>query len=135
MLLKRSPDQYFPDVWQMVSGKIKEGESAVQSSLREIQEETGLKPEKFWIVPNINSFYTPDPESINLVPVFAVQVDALKEVKLSSEHIEYKWLSADEVKSMLAWAGQIRSVDIIVDYITQRKSFWAMSEVDIRTNN
>jgi len=42
--LKRSPEQYYPNLWQMVSGKIKENETAYQSAIREIKEETGLTP-------------------------------------------------------------------------------------------
>ena len=58
LLLKRSDNQIYGGLWQMVTGKIKEGEKAYQTALREIEEETCLKPIKLWVVPNVNSFYS-----------------------------------------------------------------------------
>ena len=58
LLLKRSDNQIYGGLWQMVTGKIKEGEKAYQTALREIEEETRLKPLKLWVVPNVNSFYS-----------------------------------------------------------------------------
>lgn len=131
LLLKRSPHQYYPNIWQMVSGKIKPGEKAFQSAIREVKEESGLIPLKLWVVPNVNSFYSSENESINLVPVFAVRVDHNSSVALSDEHVEYKWLKPEEAKKMLAWIGQHRSVEIITEYFTNKKNFWALVEVAI----
>lgn len=101
LLLKRSPEQYYPNLWQMVSGKLKENETAYNAALREIKEETSLIPEKFWVAPTVNSFYSPDKDYICLLPVFAAKVKVDSEVKLSSEHTEYKWLSSEDAKIYL----------------------------------
>lgn len=129
LLLKRSPVQYYPNLWQMVSGKIKANETAYDCALREIKEETGLTPLNLWVVPNINSFYTAENDSINYVPVFAAKVNAKDEVILSLEHTEFKWVSLEEAKYHLAWIGQHRSVEIINDYFMNRKNFWSLVEV------
>src|ERR1035441_4496861 len=71
LLLKRSAHKIYPGLWQMVSGHIKKGETAVQTALRELQEETGFKPFQLWVAPNINSFYSPDEDSVFIIPVFA----------------------------------------------------------------
>jgi dATP pyrophosphohydrolase len=131
LLLKRSPVQYYPNLWQMVSGKIKQEEKAFETALREIKEETGLTPLNLWVVPNVNSFYTSDSDTLNLVPVFASRVNNKSDVTLSNEHVDYKWLSPEDAKKHLAWAGQHKSVDIIADYFSFRKSFWALVEVKI----
>ncbi len=132
LLLKRSSNQWFPNLWQMVSGKIKEGEKAFQSAIREIQEETGLKPEKFWVLPNINSFYLVEDESINLVPVFVAKVDFNSEINISSEHSEFRWVSGSEAKELLAWPGQRRSVDIIEEcFDISKKSFLYLMEIKL----
>ena len=60
LLLKRSENEIYPGLWQMVSGSIHNHETAYQTALREIMEETELRPTKMWIVPNINSFYSPE---------------------------------------------------------------------------
>lgn len=123
LLLKRSPKQYYPNLWQMVSGKIKENETAYNAALREIKEETGLTPEKFWVAPTVNSFYAQDKDYICLLPVFAAKVKFESEVKISEEHTEYKWLNPEEAKKILAWDGQRKSIDVIVDYFLNTNSF------------
>jgi dATP pyrophosphohydrolase len=131
LLLKRASYQYYPNLWQMVSGKIKEGERAYQTALREIKEETNLIPEKLWIAPNINSFYSPDDEYISLIPVFAAKVSQDSEVIISSEHSEFKWVNKDEAKNFLAWEGQRKSIDVIAEYFISRKSFLNFVEIKI----
>lgn len=131
LLLKRSPDQYYPNLWQMVSGKIKENETAYNAALREIKEETNLTPEKFWVAPTVNSFYSPDKDYICLLPVFAAKVECNCEIKISNEHTEYKWVKSDEAKQLLAWDGQRKSVDVIVDYVLNRNSFLNFIEIKL----
>jgi dATP pyrophosphohydrolase len=113
----------------MVSGKIKENENAYQTALREIKEETNLQPEKLWIVPNINSFYSPVEEYISLIPVFAAKVKYDSKVSISTEHSEFKWVKKDEAKNLLAWEGQRKSVDLISEYFLSRKSFLNFVEI------
>lgn len=131
LLLKRASYQDYPNLWQMVSGKIKDSEKAYQTALREIKEETNLTPEQLWIAPNINSFYSPDDEYISLIPVFAAKVKNNSEVKISSEHSEFKWFNKDEAKNLLAWEGQRKSVDIIYEYFVSRRSFLNFIEIKI----
>lgn len=131
LLLKRSPEQYYPNIWQMVSGKIKANETAYNAALREIKEETNLIPEKFWVAPTVNSFYAPDKDYICLLPVFAAKVKFDSKVVLSKEHVEYKWLKPEDTKQMLAWDGQRKSVDVIVDYFLKRNSFLNFIEIKV----
>jgi 8-oxo-dGTP pyrophosphatase MutT (NUDIX family) len=132
LLLKRSSDQVYPNLWQMVSGKNKKNETAVKTVLREVREETGVISKQLWIAPQINSFYDPKSDSINLIPVFAVRVDN-KKVKLSNEHSDYKWVNSDEAQKMLAWPGQREAVKIIEDYFLNEKSFLNFVEVKIKS--
>jgi dATP pyrophosphohydrolase len=115
----------------MVSGSIHEGETAYQTALREIVEETNLKSTKIWVVPNVNSFYSPEKNYISLLPVFAVKVNPNSKVRISDEHSEYKWVRKEKAKKMLAWVGQRKSVDIISEYFTKKKSFLKFVEIKI----
>ena len=128
LLLKRSAKKIYPGLWQMVSGHIKKGETAVLTALRELKEETGLIPFRLWVAPNVNSFYSPDDDSITMIPVFAAQVKN-NDVLISDEHTEFKWVNSEEAKKLLAWEGQRKSIDIIKEYVTNQKSFLKFTEI------
>lgn len=129
LILKRSENEIFPGLWQMVTGKIECGEKAYETAIREIKEETGLIPKKLWVVPNINSFYSQAEDCISLLPVFAAQLSSSCSVKISEEHCEYKWVSSKEAKKLFAWEGQRKSVDIIENYFVKEKNFLDLVEV------
>ncbi len=131
LLLKRAEDQIYPAVWQMVSGKIKESEKAFETSLRELKEETNLTPLKMWIAPKVNSFYSSQTDSICFIPVFAVQVKKNSNVIISNEHSEYKWVTSDAAKRLLAWDGQRKAVDLIEEYFLTEKSFLKFIEINL----
>ncbi len=131
LLLKRAEDQIYPAVWQMVSGKIKESEKAFETSLRELKEETNLTPLKMWIAPKVNSFYSSQTDSICLIPVFAVQVKEDSKVIISNEHSEYKWVTSNEAKRLLAWDGQRKAVDLIEEYFLTEKSLLKFVEINL----
>lgn len=128
LILKRSDHVIYPGLWQMVNGKIKKGEKAYETALRELKEETGLVPIKLWTIPNVNLFYTPEKDSITILPVFAAKVKNNSKVVISHEHSEYKWLKPDKAKKKLAWPGQRKSVDLITNYyFKEQKPFDLLS--------
>jgi dATP pyrophosphohydrolase len=43
----------------------------------------------------------------------------------------YKWESPEEAKNLLAWDGQRKSVDVIVDYVLNRNSFLNFIEINL----
>ncbi len=131
LLLKRSENEIYPRIWQMVTGKIKRNEKAYETVIREIKEETGLKPVKLWTVPLVNSFYSHSRNAICMVPVFAVKVNKNTNIEISEEHSTYKWVTKNSAKKLLAWPGQRYSVDIICEYITNQKSFLKFVEIDL----
>jgi dATP pyrophosphohydrolase len=135
LLLKRSVDQLYPNIWQMVTGSIEQNEKAFQTALREIKEETGLMADKFWVVPNVNSFYSFQKDEMCLIPVFAAQVRNDAIVKLSDEHIEYRWVCKEEAQKLLAWPGQRKSVEIINEYFINQNSFFQFVEIDLTDKN
>jgi dATP pyrophosphohydrolase len=118
LLLKRSPDEkIYPDLWQLVSGSIDDGESALQAARRELDEETGLVPRNFWVVSYINTFYDHEYDAVNLSPLFAAQVEDDREPRLSAEHRVYEWLPFDEARRRLVWPGQRQGLEIVDKYL------------------
>ncbi len=132
LLLKRSEKEIYPGLWQMVSGKIRSGEKAFETALREIKEETGLTPEKFWVAPNVDMFYDHFHDYISFLPVFAVLVKPDAQVTISNEHSEFMWKPPDEAKKYLTWEGQRRSVDIIMQYFNDEIQFLNLVELQMR---
>jgi dATP pyrophosphohydrolase len=116
LLLKRSPNEKYPNIWQMVTGKIKNGEKAFDAALRELKEETSLRAEELFSVPVVNSVYLSETDEVCLIPVFVCRVDENSIVKISKEHTEFKWLDAEEAEKFLSWEGQKKSVRLINDY-------------------
>jgi dATP pyrophosphohydrolase len=129
LLLKRSPETIYPEIWQMVTGKMNMGEPAYKAALREIKEETGLIPEKLWIAPNVNSFYDHINDTISFLPVFAGRVLSDSKIVISEEHSEYQWASPGNTKKLLAWPGQKKSIDVITEYFTKESNLLKFVEI------
>lgn len=118
LLLKRAGDDtIYPDLWQLISGSIDEGEKAYEAALREMKEETGLRPIHFWVVPFVNAFYDLGYDAVNLSPFFAAQVAPDPEPALSAEHQSHEWLTLDAARRRLVWPGQRQGLDIVHEYI------------------
>jgi dATP pyrophosphohydrolase len=132
LLLKRSNEVLYPGLWQMVNGHVEPGEKGYQTALREIEEETGLKPEMLWAAPNVNSFYSHENDYIMLLPVFAAKVNSMADVKICHEHSDYAWVSREKAKKMLAWPGQRQSVDLIFNYFKNEKKFLNLVEINLQ---
>ena len=105
LLLKRSENKIYGNLWQGVTGKIKPHESPWETATRELNEETGLNPHKGFVVDYVSKFYEHHKERLNLIPVFAVEVKE-KKINLSNEHSRYQWLSYKNAKKKLTWRGQ-----------------------------
>lgn len=131
LLLKRAKNQKYPNIWQMVTGKIKKSEKAFTTAIREIKEETNIHINNLFVVPNVNSFYNSDDDSMNLIPVFVTIVDSKENVTISDEHQDYKWVGKEEANKLLAWPGQENSVNIIHSYLTNKKDKLNFIQINI----
>ncbi|MDX1700877.1 MAG: NUDIX domain-containing protein [Melioribacteraceae bacterium] len=129
LILKRASTEKYPNIWQMVTGKIRENEKAYETAIREIKEETALTVSEIYIVPKVNLFYNSDDNSANMVPVFLAIVQN-DNVILSSEHQEYKWAQKEEAQSLFAWPGQAESINIIADYLNKKQKNLNFIKID-----
>ena len=107
LVMRRSPNEIYEHIWQGVTGKINTGETAWQTCLRELKEETGLEPTHLWAVDHVNLFYEPATDTLHTIPVFGAEVEE-REVVLSKEHQEYRWCSVEEAAALLLWYQQRR---------------------------
>ncbi|MCX8010735.1 MAG: NUDIX domain-containing protein [Ignavibacteria bacterium] len=134
LLLKRANNELYPNIWQMVSGSIKNNENTIKTVLRELKEETKLTPQKLFVAPIVNSFYLAEKDELNLVPVFVCKVNYKDKVQISKEHSDYKWVKLKSAKKLLAWEGQRRAVQIIYDYWIKENESLKFVEIKINKN-
>ncbi len=112
LVLKRK-SSYMHGLWQQVAGKVEEGENGAAAAWREIIEETGCNPKSFYSADIVEIFYDNQHNCIHIVPVFTAEISYDSRVVLSSEHSEYKWVSATEAKRYFSFSQQSGSIDII----------------------
>lgn len=130
LLLHRAHDEeLYPDSWQIASGGIEDGETAIATALRELQEETQLAVRRMWVVPHVNVFYDPRRDVIQNSVVFAVATDADAEPVLSHEHQAYEWCAVDRAKQLLVWPGQVTALEITHEYIVKGKAAARLAEI------
>jgi len=107
LLLQRAADEpLYPGIWQVVTGTLREGETSLDGARRELEEETKLDPERFWVVPYVSTFYDPGSDELHHCPFFAAQVGPGDEPALSSEHQRHRWLPLAEATRLLLWPSQ-----------------------------
>jgi len=122
LLIQRAPDEpVYPNMWQMVTGYVEDGETAYEAARRELEEETGLRVSWLWVVPYIASFYNARSDLIEQIPVFAAQVDGGAAVKLSHEHSDHAWLDFDSALSRLVFPGHIRGLQVLNEHVLHGK--------------
>jgi dATP pyrophosphohydrolase len=105
-LIIRRSSQRLGGTWQMVSGRIEAGETGWQAALREIHEETGLVPDRFYSANVLESFYDASQNCINLIPVFVAFIESNQTVQVSDEHSAYKWVTHNEAETYLNFDHQ-----------------------------
>lgn len=122
LLIKRN-EGYIGGTWQMVSGSLEKGETAVQAALRELWEETRLTPDRFYSANHTQQFYEVNQNYVNLVPVFVAFIESQKEIILSHEHTDYKWVPYDEVYKYVVFPDQAESAEYIFKHFVEKPPF------------
>lgn len=134
LLLKRNERTVYGHLWQGVAGKIAGKETAVETVIRELKEETGLNPSRIFVVDHVSSFYQSYRDQVHLVPVFGVEVDS-KQVRLSEEHSEFQWVDFDEALSRLSWNEQKRSLTTLNNMLHENDERMRWSSTDLETKD
>jgi len=131
LMLKRSAqEKLYPGIWQIVTGNQKDGEHAVHAALREVREETGLRPLRMWAVPYIVLSYNVGDDTVHVSPLFAIQVSESDEPKISSEHQDHGWYDSEKSKSLLVWPSQKQGLQLIHEYIVGGLEAGRLTEIE-----
>jgi dihydroneopterin triphosphate diphosphatase len=117
LVLRRSARGRNPGSWETVHGTIEPDETPVQASLRELREETGLAPERFYNLSRIEGFYQHRTDELAIIPAFAAVVAAGAAPRLSEEHDAFVWLAPDEATRRFAWPRERRALDDVLSIV------------------
>lgn len=117
LMLQRARGDRLGGTWHAVHGSIEPGETAVQAALRELYEESGLTPLRFWQIDFVSTFFLADLDCVCLNPVFTAEIDPAAEVRLSDEHEGFRWVAADEAPGAFMWPNQRRALREIMDEV------------------
>lgn len=110
LILKRDPNSTTnSNRWELPGGKIKTGEDFDTALVREFIEETGLKIQMGDLVSAVQEDF-PHKKTITLVMNVSVTPNINNtnstndinnfDIKISDEHIGYKWVEIDEIKEL-----------------------------------
>ena len=113
LLCLREITKVYGGQWRMIGGKIKENEQAWQAALREFDEETKMRPNLFWCVPTLNTYFDFKRNEIMQIPAFAIEVEVNSEPILNDEHSQYMWVEIDQLESYPIWPEQERIINLI----------------------
>jgi bis(5'-nucleosidyl)-tetraphosphatase len=84
-------------------GKMESGESEEQAAIREIKEESGI--EDLELVPGFKEktfwFYKKEGKTFYKEATFFLARTKTEQVRLSEEHLEYRWLGYDEAQKTM----------------------------------
>ena len=112
LIFKKSPNDYnYPNRWSFCSGYVKEFESAEESILREIKEETGLTAK---IIKKGKLFQTNDSKNKKswIIMPFLCKVSSSK-VKLDHENVAYRWIRHKDIKNYRTVPGLQKDLKVL----------------------
>lgn len=111
----------YPNLWQVITGGIHPGETAVEAALRELREETGLESYlHFWTLPFVASFYSRSRDAVVQSPVFGVVAADDFSPTLSEEHQDYEWLSFEQCEQRLVIPAQQQATKLFHHVLSNR---------------
>ena len=131
LILKRSKTKIYEHLWQGVAGKIEKGETASQTAIRELKEETGLIPHRMFVADHVSSFYESSFDQINMVPVFGIEVKSM-DVILSDEHCKFKWTTFEKAYDILTWNGRKKGLKVVYEMLNSKDERIKWSKVSIK---
>ena len=115
-----------------MTGGIERKESVLRAAAREVREETGLTPLRWWALERLATFFDPAHDHIRVVPVFAAEVAWTDPVYLSDEHDRYAFVSPAIARRRVVWATQRHAIAALLSEIVSGASGESARDVTAR---
>lgn len=118
LMLKRTEKK--AGYWQPVCGGIEAGETLIEAGLREVYEETGVKEYKE-LIRLANEYEYNEPKDGVMMRMrdrcLLMIIEKNIEIKLSEEHVEYRWCNLSEVPGLNDWEPMVDCVSLIKEIV------------------
>ena len=108
LVLRRAKGTRSPGSWELVHGRIENGEHPAGAARRELREETGLTTDKLYSI-TVNPFYLLKSDTVQVALVFAAIVGS-EQVTLGNEHDRHEWLPVTAARKRLTWPRDAESL-------------------------
>jgi dATP pyrophosphohydrolase len=131
LCLRRSLHRSLPGLWQPVTGKRRRGERAVQAAVREVREEIGVRPARLWALETLAIYFDPVCDVVRMLPLFAAEIGAHEQVRLSREHDAFRFLTAPAAARRYLWEAQRRGLAAVRREVLERPRLAAALEIPL----
>ncbi len=111
LCLRRGRVRFLPGVWQPVTGRRFPRERGLAAAAREVREETGLVPLRWWALEAPTTFYDASRDRMRSYPRFVAEAAPDADVRLSGEHVDWAFLPAAEAGRRYLWESQRRGLE------------------------
>ena len=113
LALKRSAGRNLAGIWQPVTGKMERLESPFEAARREVLEETGLEPRRWWRLERTTFYLDARGRTLVALPLLAAEVGPREKVVLSREHSQWRFVSAAEAARLFLWDSQRAGIEAV----------------------
>ena len=107
LLLQRMREKSEPGLWGVPAGKMEPGETPLHGGIRELFEETGIAVTHLI---DLGKLYMRKPGLDYVYHCFKVPMDRRPEVHLSDEHLQYRWVTWQEIKTLPLMTGALEAL-------------------------
>lgn len=109
LILRRAEGTRCTGAWEVVHGRIEDGERPEEGAVREVREETGLAVDRLYNV-TCHPFYLHKFGVVQVTVVFAAFVDSTSPLSLGIEHDRAEWVTVDAALNRLVWPRSRQSL-------------------------
>jgi 8-oxo-dGTP diphosphatase len=102
LLQRANTSDFYPGIWEVPTGRMKQFEELEDALHRELAEETGIRSFEIVKPVNVSHFFRGErsAEKEIVLIIYWVRTDA-EEIKISDEHDAYCWVTPEEAGSIV----------------------------------